>query len=285
MCVVGTAPDDVRGHVILPTTTPAETIGRAIDFFRAQSAVAAIGIAAFGPLDLVPTSPTFGAITATPKPGWSRTDLVTPIRRAFDVPIAIDTDVNGAAVGEHRWGAAQDVTSLVYVTVGTGIGGGALVAGRPLHGLVHPEMGHMRVPHDTRLDPFSGVCPFHGDCLEGLATGPAIAARWHAPPESLPPDHPAWELEARYLAAGLVNVITVMSPERIVIGGGVMRQPRVLPGIRAGVSALLGGYVVSPAIDDMDRYIVPPALGDRSGVLGALVLAQDAIRRDAHGIA
>jgi len=280
LCALGTAVDDVRAETRIATTTPVETIERAIEFFRGQEsrgAVAGVGIASFGPLDLDARSPTFGSITATPKPGWSRTDVVGPFRQALGVPVAIDTDVNGAALGEHRWGAARDVRTCVYVTVGTGIGGGVLIDGRPLHGLAHPEMGHMRVPHDTTADPFAGTCPFHGDCLEGLATGPAIAARWKEPPESLGPDHPAWPLEARYLAHGLVNVIVALSPERIVVRGGVMRQPRLLPLIRANVIAFLGGYAPSAAIGDIDGYIVAPALGDRAGVLGGFALAQEKI--------
>jgi fructokinase len=281
VCAVGSGSDDMRAETVIATSTPAETIAGAIAFFHAQGALGAIGIAAFGPLDLDPRSPTFGSITDTPKPGWSRVDLVGPFRRALGVPVGIDTDVNGAALGEHRWGAARDVATFVYVTVGTGIGGGGLVDGRPMHGLVHPEMGHMRVPHDGRTDPFAGLCPFHGDCLEGLAAGPAIAARWNRPAESLPPDHPAWPLEARYLALGLINVISVISPERVVLGGGVMRQPRLLPLIRADLMACLGGYAPSAAIGDIDRYLVAPSLGARSGVLGALALARDAMIRSA----
>jgi fructokinase len=276
VCAVGRGTGEVGAEAVMPTATPARTLADAIAFFRAQGALGAIGIAAFGPLDLDPRSPTFGSITDTPKPGWSWTDLVGPFRRGLGVPVALETDVNGAALGEHRWGAGRGAATLVYVTVGTGIGGGSLIDGRPMHGLGHPEMGHMRVPHDRGADPFAGLCPFHGDCLEGLASGPALAARWSAPAESLPPDHPAWPLEARYLALGLVNVIAVLSPERIVIGGGVMRGPRLLPRLRAEVTALLAGYAPSATIGDIDRYIVLPALGARSGVLGALALARDA---------
>jgi fructokinase len=276
VCAVGRGAGELGAETVMPTSTPARTLADAIAFFRAQGALGAIGIAAFGPLDLDPRSPTFGSITETPKPGWSWTDLVSPFRRSLDVPVAIDTDVNGAALAEHRWGAGRGTAALVYVTVGTGIGGGGLIDGRPMQRLAHPEMGHMRVPHDRSADPFAGLCPFHGDCLEGLASGPAIAARWSAPAESLPPDHPAWPLEARYLALGLVNVIAVLSPERVVVGGGVMRRSCLLPLLRAEVTTLLGGYAPSAAIGDIDRYIVPPSLGARSGVLGALALARDA---------
>jgi fructokinase len=162
----------------------------------------------------------------------------------------------------------------VYVTVGTGIGGGALLGGRPVHGLVHPEMGHMRVPHDRAADPYPGSCPYHGDCLEGLAAARAIHERWGVPPEALPPDHPAWALEARYLALGLTNIVTVLSPQRIVMGGGVMDQPTLLPLVREELGVLLGGYLRSRSIDEIDGYVVRPALGARAGVLGALALAQ-----------
>jgi fructokinase len=280
VCVVGTGPDDVRGEARIPTTSPGDTIGRAVAFFGEQSArepLAAIGIAAFGPLDLDPSSPTFGYITATPKSGWAHTDLAGPFRRALGVPAGFDTDVNAAALAECRWGAGRGVDPFVYLTVGTGVGGGALVNGRLLHGLVHPEMGHVRVPHDRSVDPYPGDCPYHGGCLEGLASGRALAARWGQSPETLPADHPAWTLEARYVALGLVAVIGILSPQRIVIGGGVMNQPRLFPMIRADVTELLGGYLRSVAIlDQIDRYIVPPALGDHAGVLGAIALGQSA---------
>jgi fructokinase len=220
-------------HTSFPTTTPAETIARAVDFFRATP-VAALGLASFGPLDLVADSPTAGFITDTTKPGWSRVDLAGAFRRALGVPVAIDTDVNGAALGEHRWGAGVGFDPLVYMTVGTGIGGGAVIGGRPLHGLVHPEMGHMRIPRDP-TDTFAGACPFHRDCLEGLASGRAVQQRHGLPGEALAVDDPVWGLEARYLASGIANVIAVLSPRRIVVGGGVMRQPRLLARVRADV--------------------------------------------------
>jgi fructokinase len=279
LCAVGTGVDDVRAQARIATGTPRETLARAVAFFREQRApVAALGIASFGPIDLDPRSATFGFITTTPKPGWAHTDVAGPFRAALGVPVAFDTDVNGAALGEHRWGAARDVDPFVYVTVGTGIGGGGIVNGRLLHGLVHPEMGHLRLPHDRAADPFSGTCPYHGDCLDGLASGRALRERWGAPAESLAPDHPAWALEAEYLALGLVSIIGVLSPRRIVLGGGVMQQPQLLPRVRQRVVALLAGYVRAPAIvDDIDRYIVPPVLGDNAGVLGALALAHDAL--------
>jgi fructokinase len=279
-CAIGSGPADVRAETCFATTTPAETFRRVVDFFRTQAArmpCAAIGIASFGPLDLDPGSPTVGFLTATPKPAWNHVDVAGTVRRALALPVGIDTDVNAAALAEHRWGAGIGEDPLVYVTVGTGIGGGVVTAGRAVHGLVHPEMGHMRVPRDQN-DPLPGTCPFHGDCLEGLASGPAILARRGLPGEALPVDDPVWALEARYLAAGLVNVIAVLSPRRIVVGGGVMRHPGLLDDVRSEVQRLLGGYVRTPRIvEAIEAYIVAPRLGERAGVLGALALAQDAI--------
>jgi fructokinase len=279
VCAIGTGPADLRALVEFPTTTPEATLGNAIDFFRARmprAPLAAIGIAAFGPLDLDPASSTFGSITTTPKPDWAGVDLVGVLRRGVGTPVALDTDVNAAALAEYRWGAAQGLETFVYLTAGTGIGGGGLVNGRPLHGLVHPEMGHMRVPRDREADPFDGVCPYHGDCLEGLASAHALGQRWGRPPETLPADHPAWPLEAHYLALGVVSVICILSPRRVLLGGGIMRQTALLPLVRAKMLGLLNGYVPSAAIADrIDDYVVGPALGSRAGVLGALALARD----------
>jgi fructokinase len=283
VCVVGTGPDDVRAEARVPTTTPAETLGRIVDFFADRAAtqpLAALGVASFGPLDLDPRSATFGFITTTPKQPWRQVDLVTALGRALGTTVALDTDVNAAALAEHRWGRGRGVETLVYVTVGTGIGGGVLVAGRPLHGLVHPEIGHVRVPHDRARDAFAGVCPHHGDCWEGLASAPALAARWGQPPESWPDDHPAWALEAEYLALGLANVVLTLSPQRIVLGGGVMARVGLLPLVRTRLRAVLAGYVKSRAVEEgIDDYLVAPALGERAGGLGALALARDAVER------
>ncbi len=281
VCAAGRGPQDLRAQARIPTTTPQETLGRVIDFLHAVQAehgpLAAIGVAAFGPLDPDPASPAYGHITTTPKPGWAHTNFVGALRRHFDLPIAFDTDVNGAALGEWRWGAAQGLDTFVYLTVGTGIGGGGMARGRLLHGLLHPEMGHIRLAHDRQRDPFAGLCPFHGDCLEGLASGPAIAARWGQPAESLPEDHPAWDLEAGYLAQALHNIVLTLSPQRVILGGGVMRQAHLFPRLRARLLESLNGYVQSPAItEDIAAYLVPPALGGRAGVLGALALAERA---------
>jgi fructokinase len=262
----------------VPTADPAATLDAVVAFFRdAQAAhgrLGAIGIGAFGPVDLDPASPRYGWITSTPKPGWADTDIVGPVRAALDVAVGFDTDVNTAALGEWRHGAGRGIDDLLYLTVGTGIGGGMLVRGEPLHGLVHPEMGHVRIPHDVRSDPFPGVCPYHGDCLEGLASGPAIVARWGQSAAALPSDHPAWALEAHYLALALQTFVCTLSPRRVVLGGGVMAQPGLLAAVRRELTALLAGYLRAPAIaDGLSHYVVAPALGSRSGVIGALVLA------------
>jgi len=284
VCAVGSGPDDLRAQTRLPTTTPDQTIAQAIEFFGTQSRthpLSAIGIASFGPLDPDPASHSFGHITTTPKQGWANTDLAGAFRRALNVPVGFDTDVNGAALAEHRWGAAQNLHTFIYLTIGTGLGGGGMVNGQLMHGLLHPEMGHVRIPHDLSRDPFPGNCPFHGDCLEGLAAGPAIKARWGQPAESLPPDHSAWDLQAHYLGLGLVNFICTLSPQRIILGGGVMDQPTLVPKIRRNVLTLLNNYLQVPAIlHDIDHYIVPPALGNRAGVLGAIALAEQAAARE-----
>lgn len=281
VCAVGTGPDDLRAETRFSTTTPDETIRQAIAFFRAQreqhGAFQAIGIAAFGPLDPNPVSPTFGMITSTPKPGWANTDFAGVVARALALPVAFDTDVNGAALAEGRWGAAQGLDTFLYLTIGTGIGGGAVAGGQLLHGLLHPEMGHVHIPHDWERDPYPGRCPYHGDCLEGMAAGPAIGDRWGQRAETLPPDHPAWALEATHLAYGIVNFIVTLSPQRIILGGGVMEQPQLFPLVRQRVLEVLNGYVQAPRLlEAIDEYIVPPGLGNRAGVLGALALGQQA---------
>ena len=268
LCAVGTGPGELAATETVPTTTPVETIGRAIAFFEREGPVRAVGIGSFGPVDLRPGSPTWGSITTTPKTGWADTDVAGVVGGKLGVPVAFDTDVNAAALGEHRWGAARGLDTFCYVTVGTGIGGGAIAGGSIVHGLLHPEFGHMRIPHDLDVDPFPGACPFHGDCWEGLAAGPAIEARWGRPPRELGAEDPAWLLEARYVALGLVNVVAVLSPERIVLGGGVMDVPGLLALVRTEVDALLAGYAATE--------IVPPGLGPLSGVLGAIALALSA---------
>jgi fructokinase len=261
-----------------PTTTPAETIRTTVEFFEpyARSGeLAAVGIASFGPVDLNPDSPTYGFITTTPKAGWNQVDLCGEIRRGLNVPVAFDTDVNAAAIGEQYWTPEnRSLDPFVYMTVGTGIGVGAIINGAPLHGLIHSEAGHFLLPHDWKRDPFPGVCPYHGDCLEGLASGFAMRKRWGTDPESLPDTHPGWDLEAEYIALALVNLIYAYSPKRIILGGGVSQHPGLHRAVRDKVRQFLNGYVQSAMLlERLDEYIRPPALGNRSGGLGAIAMA------------
>ena len=275
VCAIGNEQGDLLKTTRFPTTTPDETIGRAIAFFKPYAGnLASIGFGSFGPVDLGLNSATYGQILATPKPGWSNADVVGPLRAALGVPVGFELDVNVAAMGEHRWGAAQGLETFLYLTICTGIGGGAMVEGKLLHGVMHPEMGHILIPHDRENDPFEGSCPFHGDCFEGLAAGPAIEKRWGQKGASLPANHPAWGLEAHYVALGLVSFILTLSPQRIIIGGGVMQQPHLFPMVRANVQKLLNGYLQMPAIlEEINAYLVPPVLGGEAGVKGALALA------------
>jgi fructokinase len=275
LCMVASGPDDVRAQISFPTTKPEETLGRAVSFFKAHESFAALGIGTFGPCDLNPASPAYGCLSTSIKPGWKQANLLGPFRRAFDVPVGIDTDVNVAALGEYTWGAGQGLDVVLYLTVGTGIGGGGVINGRVMHGLFHPEMGHIRVPRADGDDSFAGVCPYHGDCLQGLASGPAMEARWGTPAAELPLAHPAWKMEAHYLALAVHNTLCTLSPNRVILGGGVMHQGHLFPLIHEEVKRLLNGYIPLPMIlERIDEYIVPPALGDRAGVLGAIALAR-----------
>lgn len=266
VCLVGSGPERVDAHCRFETGSPRETLERAIDFFAPyQKRLAAVGVGSFGPVDLHLESPTWGYITDTPKPGWQHVDFAGQVGRALGVPIAFDTDVNAAALGEMTWGGAQGVDNCLYITVGTGVGGGAFVGGRALHGLVHPEMGHVRVPRAPN-DDFPGACPFHGDCLEGMVSGPALRARTGRPGKELEDDDPAWRFVVHYLSHAILNFIYTLSPERIVLGGGVSQREHLIPRIRSQVQALLNGYVDCASI-------IPPALGERSGALGALAMA------------
>lgn len=260
----------------IPTQTPETTMPAMIRFFRGRP-VDALGIGCFGPLDLSPASPTYGAITATPKLSWRNYPILTEFHRQLNIPVLMDTDVNAAALAEVTLGAARGLGSCLYVTVGTGIGGGVVLDGRPLHGLIHPELGHMLLTPE-KDDPMpEGACPYHAHCLEGLASGPAIARRWGRPAQELPPEHPAWALEAAYLAQMCHNAMMTLSPEKIILGGGVMQQEFLFPLIRERTLALLGGYVCHPAVaHGLADYIVTPGLSVNSGVMGAYLLARQA---------
>lgn len=276
VCAIGRGPGELTAREQFGTTSPAETLERIAAFFEAHPRPAALGVGAFGPLVLDEASPRWGYVTSTPKPGWRETSVAQVLRDRLRIPVALDTDVGAAALAEHRWGAGAEAPSLCYLTVGTGIGAGLVQNGRIWRGLIHPEVGHLRIPHDCGRDPFEGSCPVHGDCWEGLAAGGAIAARWGSDPRRLPPDHPAWALEADYLAAGILAIVCVASPHRIVAGGGVLEAPGVLEAVRRRLPELVAGYLDTPLLGDrIDQYLVPPALGDDAGVLGAIALAQD----------
>jgi len=281
VCGIGDGAAKLADTETFRTTTPEETIFRATQFFRRSGLPDGVGVGSFGPIDVRRASPTWGHITTTPKPGWARTDLVGTLHTALNIPVAFDTDVNAAALAESRWGAAMGLETFCYITVGTGIGGGAVVNGGLLHGLLHPEFGHMRIPHDLARDPFGGVCPYHGDCLEGLASGEAIRERWGRPGQELSAHTAVWELESEYLALGLMNTICMLSPQRIILGGGVPKQPTLLPLVRRRLQALLADYFNAPELtrsDAIEQFIVPPGLGDQAGVLGAIELARRAAR-------
>lgn len=267
---------EVVTDITIPTTTPDETIGAAIDWILQHKPIAAAGIACFGPLDLDPQSQAYGSITATPKPAWTNTPVLAQVRDALGVPTAIDVDVGCGARGEWKWGAAQDVDSFVYLTIGTGIGGGVFVDGNIHHGLGHPEMGHITLER-VDGDSYRGHCPFHSACLEGMAAGPAIADRWSAPGAMLGDRPEVWDLEAAYLAQALRTFTYVLAPQRIVIGGGVMQQPGLLDLVRKKLAEQLGGYVTSDNLrGSLDEYVVAPKFGQDAGLIGAIALAMDA---------
>lgn len=272
MCAVGNSNRELVEPVRISTRTPAETMAEVCEYFEKQLqqySLQSFGICSFGPLDLRPASATYRQMINTPKPGWSGANVAQTLEDKFKIPAVIDTDVNGAALSEHLWGAGQDVDSMIYLTIGTGIGGGAVVDGKLVHGLMHPEMGHLLVRHHPD-DPYAGHCPYHKDCFEGLANGPAMQARWGKPAYELPNDHPAWELEADYIAQALMAYTYILSPQRIILGGGVMQNPALFPMIRTRLHDKLAGYL---APQDLEHYITSPGLDQSSGLLGAIALA------------
>jgi fructokinase len=278
ICILASGRDDIRETIRIPTTTPAETLAAIHDvvaLWHRQHGLAALGIASFGPLDLDPASPAYGAFVATPKPGWSGARL-GGIGQGLGIPVAIDTDVNGAALAEGRWGAAQGLDSWAYVTLGTGIGIGSIVGHLPVRGLGHSEAGHMRVGGPA--DGWKGICPYHGDCAEGLVSGPAIAARAGRPAATIAPDDPMWDEVAATLARLFHNLVFTTVPQRILLGGGVaLGQPQLFPAIRRRLVESLGGYAFADRIRrEIDCFLVPPALGDQAGPLGAIALARGA---------
>jgi fructokinase len=282
VCILGTGPDDVRAVERLPTGEREETLQQiegVLDRWRSQhGAPRALGIASFGPIDLRANSPTYGFITSTTKAGWRNTDIAQRLGRRVAVPVGFDTDVNGAALAEGRWGAAKGLDDFAYVTVGTGVGVGSIVRGRSLFGMNHTELGHIRVARISG-DPFPGVCPFHGDCIEGLASGPAIEARAGMPASQLPPDHPAWDFVVHGLAQLMHTMVLTTAPSRIFLGGGVpSAQTHLLERIRQELKRSLNHYVEAPELEQgLAQFLVPPGLGTMAGPLGALALAADQV--------
>ena len=273
ICAIGTEKGEILEKVSFLTETPSETLKKVIEFFRDKK-IEALGIGCFGPIDLDENSETYGYITSTPKPDWSNYNILGELKKHFDIPMRFDTDVNGAALGEVKWGNAMDIDSVIYLTVGTGIGGGVYSDGKLVHGMTHPEIGHILVKREKN-DSYKGKCPYHGDCLEGMASGPAIEERWGIKAYELEETHKAWDLEAYYLAQGLINYILIMSPKKIILGGGVMKQKQLFPLIRKKVVEILNGYVFHKNIlENIDEYIVPPKLVDNAGICGGLALAE-----------
>ena len=267
---IGSAEGRVIEELRFPTTLPEETLGTAIAWLRKRGKPASIGIAAFGPIGIVPDRENYGMVLATPKPGWAGFPLIDALAKAFpNAALTLDTDVNAAALAEAKLGAAAGLDDVAYITIGTGIGGGILSGGRLVHGALHPEFGHLKVPRMLG-DNFAGVCPFHGDCLEGLASGPSIAARWGAPAHDLPPTHPAWETQAWYLAHGVLSLLAIVSPSRVIVGGGVSQVAGLHEKINAKLLEITGGYF--PPVLEAD-YVVAPALGQEAGICGAFLLA------------
>lgn len=275
VCAIGDENGNILERISIPTRTPAETMGPMIDFFRGKG-IRALGIGCFGPVDLNKKSPTYGYITSTPKLAWQNFPIVAEFQKALGVPVGFDTDVNAAALGEATWGCTKDVENSIYITVGTGVGVGVIIGGKPYHGMMHPEGGHIllgRHPDDPMVG--SG-CPFHENCLEGLAAGPSLEKRWGVKGAELTGRKEVWQLEAYYIGQALADYIFILSPERIVLGGGVTHQEGLLALIRQETAKQLAGYIRTAATQNLDSYIVGVSLNDNQGVMGAVKLAMDA---------
>jgi fructokinase len=273
VCAVGNEKGEISERISIPTETPDKTMPAMIRFFQ-EKKPDALGIAFFGPLDLNRESPSYGSVTTTPKPGWQNYQVVGEFEKALHIPIGFDTDVNGSMLGEATWGAAKNLQNAVYFTIGTGIGAGIMANGKMLHGMLHPEGGHILLSRHPD-DRYRGHCPFHPNCLEGLASGPAIEERWGKKAFELSDRTEVWELEAFYIGQALVDVILMLSPQLIILGGGVMHQEQVMPLIRSEVKKQMNGYIVTREMQDLDHYIILPTLKDNQGILGALKLGMN----------
>ncbi|WP_026670994.1 ROK family protein [Butyrivibrio sp. AE3006] len=276
VCAIGDENGKILERTKIPTTTPEETMPPIFDFFK-DKGIAAIGIACFGPIDLNKDSKTYGSITSTPKKGWSGYNIVEETKKALGIPVGFDTDVNGSMLGEATWGCARGVSDAIYLTIGTGVGGGVISNGKLLHGMLHPEVGHIRLPR-VEGDPGKSVCPFHDNCLEGLAAGPSIKARWGVSADQLADRAEVWEIESEYIANALMSYALILSPQKIILGGGVMHQEQLFPLIRKKFKELVNGYIVTKEMEDLDNYIVPASLNDDQGIMGAVKLAIDACK-------
>lgn len=276
LCAVSDRDGAILRQTRIPTTTPKKTLSAASAFFidvaEQYGELSAFSIGSFGPLSLNPVASDYGCITSTPKMGWQDVDLLAYFRQTINAPTALDTDVNCAAVGERLFGNGQGLDTFCYVTVGTGIGVGVLINGAPHVGANHPEAGHIKLPRAAGDAEFAGICPYHADCLEGLASGPAMHARWGAPAETLPAGHQAWEIEAEYLAGLCATLTYIVRPDRIIIGGGVM-QPPMYDRVRRALTEKLAGYDSSMRTIDMADYVAAPTAGSSAGLTGALALA------------
>jgi fructokinase len=276
VCAIGDENGKILERTKIPTTTPEETMPPIFDFFK-DKGIKAIGIACFGPIDLNKDSATYGSITSTPKKGWSGYNIVEETKKALGIPVGFDTDVNGSMLGEATWGCAKGVSDAIYLTIGTGVGGGVISNGKLLHGMLHPEVGHIRLPR-VEGDPGKSVCPFHDNCLEGLAAGPSIKARWGVSADQLADRAEVWEIESEYIATALMSYALILSPQKIILGGGVMHQEQLFPLIRKKFKELVNGYIVTKEMEDLDNYIVPASLNDDQGIMGAVKLAIDACK-------
>ncbi|MBE5859435.1 MAG: ROK family protein [Butyrivibrio sp.] len=274
VCAIGDENGKIFEQVKFPTLTPEETMPQIFDYFKSKN-VQALGIACFGPIDLRKDSKDYGSITSTPKKGWSGYNIVKAAKEALNVPIGFDTDVNGSLLGEITYGCAKGLTDAIYLTIGTGVGGGVMSNGKLLHGMLHPELGHIRMPL-LKNDPGKSICPFHDNCLEGLTSGPSLAARWGKTADLLVDNKEVWEIEATYIGTALASYVLTLSPQKIILGGGVMHQEQLFPLIREKFKEALNGYVVTEEMDHLEDYIVPASLNDDQGILGALKLAIDA---------
>ncbi len=274
VCAIGKENGEILERISIPTETPDITMPKLLAYFQERE-IKALGIGCFGPVDLHPESKTYGYITTTSKLAWRNYDFLGYFRDHLRVPLGFDTDVNGSMLGEATWGLAKGLDTALYITVGTGVGVGILAGGKLLHGMQHPEGGHILLPRRDD-DPYTGKCPYHGTCMEGLAAGPAIEERWGEKVEALSARAEVWDLEAYYLAYAITNYILILSPQKIILGGGVMHQEQLLPMVRKKVTEMLGGYLKTKELSQMESYIVSPSLHDNQGILGALKLGMDA---------